>query len=247
MSPAIATRGSKYRSFERTFESELRTPAATHSRNRHKTRYNWTVAYIREIITDGHPTLRKVAKKVSADELADPLFQQLVDDMFLTMYEAPGIGLAAPQVNTSKRIFVVDLQLREDDEDLEQGKRHGPLVFVNPKFTQVEGEIESIEGCLSVPGMIGDLTRHARVVCVALDRHGKRFEVEGSGLFGRCLQHEMDHLDGVLYTDKAKNVRPAVTDEEKAALVEVEGEAQAVERLAELRKEAPPEAAALPA
>jgi peptide deformylase len=171
--------------------------------------------YLREIITDGHPTLRKVAKKVKLEELRDPLIQQLIDDMFETMYEAPGIGIAAPQVNVSKRIFVVDLGDDRDD--------HGPLVFVNPRFTVTEGEVESIEGCLSVPGMIGDLTRFERVTCSALDRTGKRFEVAAAELFARCLQHEMDHLDGVLYIDKAQNIRPAVTLEEKAALAEVEG------------------------
>jgi peptide deformylase len=174
------------------------------------------VPYIREILKDGHPTLRKVAKRVREDEIRSPLFQQLIDDMFETMYHAPGIGLAAPQVNIGKRLFVVDLA---DDDG-----KYGPLVFINPKFATTEGEIDSIEGCLSVPGMIGDLKRHERVVCSALDRNGKRFEVEGSELFGRCLQHEMDHLDGVLYIDKAQNIRPAVTDEEKAALAEVEAE-----------------------
>jgi len=181
------------------------------------------VPYIREIITDGHPTLRKVAKKVNPEELNDPLFQQLIDDMFETMYHAPGIGLAAPQVNVGKRLFVVDLQIDDEPE-------HGPLVVVNPKFTVTEGEIESVEGCLSVPGMIGDLTRFERVVCSGLDRHGKKIELEGSGLFGRCLQHEMDHLDGVLYIDKAKNIRPAATDEEKAALAEAQAEGEALER-----------------
>jgi peptide deformylase len=183
------------------------------------------MAYIREIITDGHPTLRKVAKKVDLRELDDPMFQQMIDDMFETMYHAPGIGLAAPQINISKRLFVVDL----DDEDGE----FGPFVVVNPKFTTVEGEIDSIEGCLSVPGMIGDLKRHERVVCSGFDRYGKKIELVGTGLFGRCLQHEMDHLDGILYTDKAQNVRPAVTEEEKAALAEVEAEGAALERNAE--------------
>jgi peptide deformylase len=187
--------------------------------------------YLREIITDGHPTLRKVAKKVSLEELRDPLFQQLIDDMFETMYAAPGIGLAAPQVNISKRIFVVDLgHDRDEDED------RGPLVFVNPRFTVIEGEIESLEGCLSVPGMIGDLKRHERVVCSALDRDGKRFKISAIELFSRCLQHEMDHLDGVLYIDKAKNIRPAVTLEEKAALAEAEAEAEGVQRVAEAAK-----------
>src|SRR6202165_5835604 len=166
------------------------------------------MAYIREIITEGHPTLRKVAKKVDPAEIADPMFQQLLDDMFETMYEAPGIGLAAPQIGVSKRIFTVDLQ---DDVD-----EHGPLVVINPKFTLTEGEVESVEGCLSVPGMVGDLTRFERVVCTGLDRQGKKITLEGTGLFARCLQHEVDHLNGVLYIDKAKNIRPATTDEEVA-------------------------------
>jgi peptide deformylase len=166
------------------------------------------MAYLREIITDGHPTLRKVAKRVTLSEIADPIFQQLIDDMFETMYHAPGIGLAAPQVNISKRLFTVDLQ--DDDAG------HGPLVVINPKFTITEGEIEATEGCLSVPGMVGEMKRFEHVVCTGLDRHGKKIELDGTELFGRCLQHEMDHLDGILYIDKAQNIRPAVTEEEQA-------------------------------
>ena len=143
---------------------------------------------------------------MSLEELTDPLFQQLIDDMFETMYDAPGIGLAAPQINVAKRLFVVDLQ----DEP-----EHGPFVVINPKFTLTEGEVVSIEGCLSVPGMLGDLTRFERVVCTGFDRRGKKIELDGTGLFARCLQHEVDHLDGVLYVDKAQNVRPAHTEEEE--------------------------------
>jgi peptide deformylase len=176
----------------------------------------YAMTYVRPILTDNHPTLRKVAKKVDLAELRDPIFQQLIEDMFTTMYDAPGIGLAAPQINISKRIFTVDLQ--DDDEE------HGPFVVINPKFTLLEGEVESTEGCLSVPGFIGELTRYEHVVCEGLDRHGKKIRLEGTELFARCLQHEMDHLDGVLYTDKARNVRPAETDEEReiaeAALAE---------------------------
>jgi peptide deformylase len=179
--------------------------------------------YLRKILTDNHPTLRKVAKKVDPAELRDPLFQQLIDDMFTTMYAAPGIGLAAPQIDVSKRLFVVDLQ----DEDAS----HGPLVIVNPRFIETEGEIDSIEGCLSVPGFIGDLKRFERVVCTGLDREGKKIRVEGSGLFGRCLQHEMDHLDGVLYTDKAQNIRPAATEEERAVAEAAAAEGAAIERI----------------
>lgn len=171
------------------------------------------MAYVREIVLDGHPALRKVAKKVTADDLRDPLFQQLIDDLFETMYEAPGIGLAAPQVAISKRLFVVDLQERDDAGE---PTGIGAFVMINPKFTLQEGEIESTEGCLSIPGFIGEVPRFARVICTGLDRHGKKIEIEATGLLGRCLQHENDHLDGILYTDKVSNLRPTATDEAEA-------------------------------
>jgi peptide deformylase len=180
------------------------------------------MAYVRTILTDEHPTLRRVAKKVEREELRDPIFQQLIEDMFETMYEAPGIGLAAPQVDVSKRLVVIDVPE-------ERGER-GPLVLINPQFIETEGEVDSVEGCLSVPGKIGDVKRFERVVCAALDRRGRKITLEGTGLFGRCLQHELDHLDGILYTDKAQNIRPAATPEEHAALAEVEAEGAARRR-----------------
>ncbi len=161
--------------------------------------------YIREIVTDGHPTLRKVAKKVDPKEISDPLFQQLIDDMFETMYAAPGVGLAAPQVNVSKRLFVMDVQ---DDE-------HQPAVVINPKIELAEEEIEMTEGCLSVPGYVGEITRYKHVAITGLDRHGHKIRLEGEGLFAQCLQHEIDHLNGVLYIDKAKNIRKPETEEEQ--------------------------------
>ena len=169
--------------------------------------------YQRTIITDGHPTLRKVAKKVHPEELRDSLMQQLIDDMFETMYEAPGIGLAAPQVNISKRIFTIDLQ--DDEPD------HGPFVVVNPKFEVTQGELDSTEGCLSVPGKVGEVTRFETVAISGLDRYGKKIRLEGDGLFARCIQHEIDHLNGVLYIDNVRNLREAQTEEELAALDEV--------------------------
>lgn len=181
--------------------------------------------YLREIIHDGHPTLRKIAKKVKLEELDDPLFQQLIDDMFVTMYDAPGIGLAAPQVNIPKRIFTIDLQ--DDDES------HGPFVVINPKFVETRGEMESLEGCLSVPGFVGEITRYEYVAITGLDRNGKKIRLEGEGLFARCLQHEIDHLDGVLYIDKAKNVRAAVTEEEQDAAEGGESEVNAPHAQAE--------------
>lgn len=161
--------------------------------------------YIREIIGEGHPTLRKVAKKVDPKEIADPLFQQLIDDMFATMYDAPGVGLAAPQVNVSKRLFVIDVN---DDE-------HPPAVIINPKLEDVEEEIELREGCLSVPGMIGEIVRYKRAAVSGLDRHGRKIRIEGEGLVAQCVQHEIDHLNGALYIDRAKNIRPAVSEQEK--------------------------------
>ena len=162
------------------------------------------MSYVREIIQDGHPTLRKVAKKVDPKEINDPLFQQLIDDMFATMYAAPGIGLAAPQVNISKRFFVMDTQ---DDE-------HEPAVVINPKIELAEEEVEMTEGCLSVPGYVGEIVRFNRVAVSGLDRFGKKIRLEGEGLLAQCLQHEIDHLNGVLYIDKAKNVRKPETPEE---------------------------------
>jgi peptide deformylase len=161
--------------------------------------------YVREILTDGHPTLRKFAKKVDPKEIHDPLFQQLIDDMFETMYAAPGVGLAAPQINVSKRIFVVDVH----DEERE------PAVVINPKIEELVEEIELREGCLSVPGMVGEITRYKRAVVSGLDRHGQKIRIEGEGLLAQCLQHEIDHLDGKLYVDRAKNIRPVTTEEDK--------------------------------
>ena len=161
---------------------------------------------LRTILEYPDPRLRTRAQPVTQ---FDAELQQLVDDMFETMYEAPGIGLAAPQINVSKRIFTVDLK---DDEP-----EHGPLVLINPRFSELEGEVEATEGCLSVPGMVGEMTRFEKLVCHGFDRHGKKIEFAAEGWFARCLQHEMDHLDGILYVDKARNVRPAVTEEEKTA------------------------------
>jgi peptide deformylase len=165
--------------------------------------------YIRKIIEDGHPTLRKVAKKVDLKEIADPLFQQLIDDMFETMYAAPGVGLAAPQVNVSKRFFVMDVG--HDDEHPEGGR----YAVINPKFELTEDEVEMTEGCLSVPGYVGEITRFNHVAVTGLDRNGEKIRLEGKGLFAQALQHEIDHLNGVLYIDKAKNVRIPQTKEEE--------------------------------
>jgi len=157
------------------------------------------MAYVRRILIEPDPMLHKVAKKVTNLELKLPLMQQLIDDMFATMRDAPGIGLAAPQVGVGKRIIVVHVS--EDDT---------PYAVVNPVLSDFDGEVEAVEGCLSIPGKVGDVKRAESCTVTGLDREGKKFALRAEGLLARCFQHEVDHLDGVLITDKATNIREAV-------------------------------------
>jgi peptide deformylase len=125
--------------------------------------------------------------------------QKLIDDMIETMYAAPGIGLAAPQIGVSLRIFVVDLSLGHKPEDL--------MVFVNPEFIELEGMQLEEEGCLSVPGFNATVARPTRAVVRGLDRHGTSRTVEGKDLLARAFQHEMDHLDGKLFLDRVRGIK----------------------------------------
>lgn len=134
------------------------------------------------------PRLRKPGLVV---ETIDESVRALVDDMLETMYAAPGIGLAATQVNVQKRIVVMDVS----------EEKNKPLVFINPNLLDREGEAESEEGCLSVPGFYEAVMRAQRVRVSALDRFGEPFELEASGLLAVCIQHEIDHLDGKLFVD----------------------------------------------
>ena len=136
--------------------------------------------------------LRTVGTPVDPAQLADPAFQRLLDDMFQTMYEAPGIGLAAAQVNVHQRFMVIDVS-----EGREQ-----PLVFINPVIREKSVDLRAYqEGCLSIPGIYADVTRPDGIVVEALDRHGKPFEIRTDGLLATCVQHEIDHLDGKLFID----------------------------------------------
>jgi len=137
------------------------------------------------------PRLRTKAVPVDPAQLADPAFQRLFDDMFETMYEAPGIGLAASQVDVHQRFMVIDVSEEKDR----------PLVFVNPEILDKSGEQVYQEGCLSVPGIFADVTRANEITVRALDRHGQRFELNIDGLLAVCIQHEMDHLEGKLFVD----------------------------------------------
>ena len=165
---------------------------------------------VRRILTVDNKVDLAVLKRVSKPvAVVDDGLRALMDDMLETMYAAPGIGLAAVQVDEPVRVIVMDLA--------REGEEKQPRCFVNPEITWRSDELFTYEeGCLSVPGMVGDMKRFEHVVCTGFDRHGKKIELDGTGLFARCLQHEMDHLDGILYIDTAQNIRPAVTDEERA-------------------------------
>jgi peptide deformylase len=134
------------------------------------------------------PRLRNVAQPV---EQVDDSVRQLVDDMFETMYAAPGIGLAATQVNVAKRILVIDISEEKDQ----------PLCLINPELLELDGIEEMEEGCLSVPGVFELVQRADKVKVRALGRDGNAFDLAADGLLAVCIQHEIDHLDGKLFVD----------------------------------------------
>ncbi|RXR01986.1 peptide deformylase [Pseudoxanthomonas composti] len=137
------------------------------------------------------PRLRTKAVELDAAEVLQPSFQTLVDDMFQTMYDAPGIGLAASQVDVHKRFMVIDVS----------EEKNAPMVFINPQIVQKDGEQVYQEGCLSVPGIYADVTRANQITVRFLDRKAQPQELSTDGLLAICIQHEMDHLDGKLFVD----------------------------------------------
>src|ERR1700720_2088319 len=146
---------------------------------------------IRPILTAPDPRLKVVSKSV---DTVDAATRRLIDDMIESMYEADGIGLAAVQIGVPKRVIVMDL-------DQKDGKKN-PRVFVNPKILWASEETATFEeGCLSVPEIWEDVERPARIRAEYLDLDGKRVEIEADGMLATCLQHEMDHLEGVLFID----------------------------------------------
>jgi peptide deformylase len=151
---------------------------------------------LRPIVKHGTETLHRPAKPV---EQITPEIQTLIDDMIETMYAAPGVGLAAPQVDVPLRLFVVDISI---------GRRSGELmVFVNPEFVTRDGMQLEEEGCLSVPGFTATVARPASVALKGLDRDGKERTVAATGLLARAFQHEMDHLDGCLFLDRLRGIQ----------------------------------------
>jgi len=151
----------------------------------------------------GHPVLRTKAKPVPVSEITSPGVQRLIDDMFETMREYSGIGLAAPQVHVSSRIFVAGLRPSQAIQEMSDDHEMPFITLINPEITLVPGAPdEGWEGCLSIPDMRGLVPRAAEIRVRAHDRTGKRIEISAKGLPARVIQHENDHLDGILFFDR---------------------------------------------
>lgn len=150
-----------------------------------------------EVIKAGNPILKQVAKPIKK---VDSRLRRLMDDMAETMYKADGVGLAAPQIGQSIRLVVIDVG-------------EGLLELINPVITKREGKVTDSEGCLSVPGIFGDVERAERVTVEYTNRFNKRRALEADGLLARCIQHECDHLEGTLFIDIAASLRQEAAGE----------------------------------
>ena len=150
---------------------------------------------LRPILRLGDSILSEPARAVDA---ITPEIEKLIDDMIETMYAAPGIGLAAPQVGVSLKIFVIDLSLGKDPSALH--------TMINPQFVEREGMQLEEEGCLSIPGFTATVARPKRVVVEGLNRDGDTYRIEGTGLMARALQHEVDHLNSCLFVDRLRGI-----------------------------------------
>lgn len=157
---------------------------------------------IRIIVKDPDPVLREKAKQVTK---FNANLHKLLDDMADTMYDAPGVGLAAPQIGILKRVIVMDV-----------GDEHGLIEMVNPEVVSFSGEQVGPEGCLSIPGLQGDVKRPLQVKAKGQDRNGAEIVIEGTELLARCIMHEIDHLNGVLFTDLALKVYISEKEEDEA-------------------------------
>jgi len=160
---------------------------------------------LRTIVTLPAAVLRRKAKPVTQ---FDDNLQILIDDMIETMREAPGVGLAAPQVNISERLIVVEYGEETEDEHGEVIEKPKKLfALINPEIVKFSEETElGVEGCLSIPGLVGEVERYSRIQVKGLNRHGKPVRVKAEGWLARIFQHEIDHVNGVLFTDRATQV-----------------------------------------
>ncbi|SNB78248.1 peptide deformylase [Arboricoccus pini] len=177
---------------------------------------------IRELTLMGNPVLLEVAQPIT--DLDDPELQILIDDMVATMEEAAGIGIAAPQVGQSRRLIVA-LPIQDRNEE-----REPPMILLNPVLEPLDDEmVDGLEGCLSIPGLRGIVPRHRRVRYRALDRTGEPIEGIAEDLFARILQHEVDHLDGILFTMRMTDLRLLAMQSEAHYLARSEADSEAPE------------------
>lgn len=151
---------------------------------------------VREVLVYPDPALKQKSKPVAK---VDDAIRELVKDMTETMYAEEGVGLAAPQIGVHKRIIVIDASPRQEGEKLR--------VFINPELVEADGRTKYTEGCLSIPGEAEEIERFQKVSVRALDLRGEPFELEAEGLLSIALQHEMDHLDGVLFVDRLSSLK----------------------------------------
>jgi peptide deformylase len=168
---------------------------------------------LRTIVTLPDPILRRKARVVTT---FDKKLQTVIDDMIETMREAPGVGLAAPQVGISDRLIVVEYYENEPAEEAEDETKKKIWVMINPEIIKTSEEIVmGVEGCLSVPNLVGEVERHDAVQIKALNRYGQSMRVKAQGWLARIFQHEIDHINGVVFTDRATHVWLPETEEEK--------------------------------
>ena len=158
----------------------------------------------REIKTFPDPVLNRKTARVEA---VDGSTQKLIDDMIETMHAAPGVGLAANQVGVSLQLAVIDITTREERE---KGKQRPVVVIINPEILSMEGSVTEEEGCLSIPDYAETVKRAAKVKVRAQDRKGKIFELEAEGLLAKALQHEIDHLNGLLFVDRLSPLKKSI-------------------------------------
>ena len=171
---------------------------------------------LRTIVTLPEPVLRRKARPVKT---FDKNLQTLIDDMIETMREAPGVGLAAPQVGISDRLIVVEYTDPPEDEDDREEVKPKLFVMVNPEIVKTSDEtVLGVEGCLSIPGLVGEVERFAMVQVKGLNRRGQPMKVKAEGWLARIFQHEIDHVNGIVFPDRATRVwKPAPEEEENLA------------------------------
>ena len=159
---------------------------------------------LRKIVTLPEPVLRRKARTITT---FDKNLQTLIDDMIETMRQAPGVGLAAPQVNISERLIVVEYAEEEEEAEGQPEKPKKLFVLINPEIVKSSAEaLMGVEGCLSIPNLVGEVERHAAIQVKGLNRHGKPAKVKAEGWLARIFQHEIDHLNGILFPDRATRV-----------------------------------------